>query len=368
MPCEAGSNVALYEVRMNNMATNRAIECVRIFKHTLSEEDLALKNKVDAPPALDRIVGSSAALWRVLADAAKVAPTDSTVLIKGETGTGKELIARAIHEGSPRSSKAFVRVNCAAIPPSLIAAELFGHEKGAFTGADQRRTGRFELADGGTIFLDEIGDVPAETQIALLRVLQEQEFERVGGTRPVSVDVRVIAATNRDLFSDMHTGTFRSDLYYRLDVFPIRVPALRERAEDIPLLVRYFIAGCARKVGKRITTIEPHALERLQRYRWPGNIRELQNVIERAVILSDDETLSFEEMWLQETPQPSFHQVAIVDSIEGRERQRIEAALAECAGRVYGPRGAASKLGMPRSTLESRIKSLRINRYRFKMG
>jgi formate hydrogenlyase transcriptional activator len=304
----------------------------------------------------------------VLADAAKVAPTDSTVLIKGETGTGKELIARAIHEGSPRSSKAFVRVNCAAIPPSLIAAELFGHEKGAFTGADQRRTGRFELADGGTIFLDEIGDVPAETQIALLRVLQEQEFERVGGTRPVSVDVRVIAATNRDLFSDMHAGNFRSDLYYRLDVFPIRVPALRERAEDIPLLVHYFIAGCARKVGKRITTIERHVLERLQRYRWPGNIRELQNVIERAVILSDDETLSFEEMWLQETPQTSFHQVAIVDSIEGRERQRIEAALAECAGRVYGPRGAASKLGMPRSTLESRIKSLRINRYRFKMG
>jgi formate hydrogenlyase transcriptional activator len=351
---------------MNDMATNRAIECVKLFKHRLSEEDLALKNKVDAPPALDRIVGSSAALWRVLADAAKVAPTDSTVLIKGETGTGKELIARAIHEGSPRSSKAFVRVNCAAIPPSLIAAELFGHEKGAFTGADQRRTGRFELADGGTIFLDEIGDVPAETQIALLRVLQEQEFERVGGTRPVSVDVRVIAATNRDLFSDMHAGNFRSDLYYRLDVFPIRVPALRERAEDIPLLVHYFIAGCARKVGKRITTIEPHALERLQRYRWPGNIRELQNVIERAVILSDDETLSFEEMWLQETPQPSFHQVAIVDSIEGRERQRIEAALAECAGRVYGPRGAASKLGMPRSTLESRIKSLRINRYRFK--
>ncbi|HEY0335732.1 MAG TPA: sigma 54-interacting transcriptional regulator, partial [Burkholderiales bacterium] len=311
---------------MNDMATNRVVESIKLFKQRLSEEELEFKTTVDAPPVLDQIVGSSAALWRTLAHAAKVAPTDSTVLIIGETGTGKELIARAIHEGSPRSGKTFVRVNCAAIPPSLIAAELFGHEKGAFTGAGQRRTGRFELADGGTIFLDEIGDVPAETQIALLRVLQEHEFERVGGTRAVAVDVRVIAATNRDLFSDMHSGRFRSDLYYRLDVFPIRVPALRERLEDIPLLVDYFITSCARKVGKRMRKIESHALERLQRYRWPGNIRELQNVIERAVILSDDDTLSFEEMWLQETARSSVDRVAIVDSIEAPERQRIEAA------------------------------------------
>jgi formate hydrogenlyase transcriptional activator len=353
---------------MNELATQRAIESIKLFKEVLSQEELMLKDKVDAPLALEQIVGSSAALRRVLMHVAKVAPTDSTVLIKGETGTGKELIARAIHEASCRSGKSFVRVNCAAIPPSLIAAELFGHEKGAFTGAGQRRVGRFELADGGTIFLDEIGDVPAETQIALLRVLQEHEFERVGGTRPIVVDVRVIAATNRDLKSDMHSGRFRSDLFYRLDVFPIQVPALRERVEDIPLLVDCFIARHARKAGKRITNVQQYAVERLQRYQWPGNIRELQNVIERAVILSDDETLSFDAMWLHQTSELSFHQVAVVDSTADCERQRIESALAECKGRVYGPRGAASKLGMPRSTLETKIRALRINRYRFKLG
>ncbi|MEA3155505.1 MAG: formate hydrogenlyase transcriptional activator [Betaproteobacteria bacterium] len=353
---------------MNAVVTQRVIESIKLFKD-VSEEDLAFRENVDMPSAMEQIVGSSAALRRVLLHVAKVAPTDSTVLIKGETGTGKELIARAIHEGSCRSGKSFVRVNCAALPPSLIAAELFGHEKGAFTGAGQRRLGRFELADGGTIFLDEIGDIPAETQIALLRVLQEREFERVGGTRPISVDVRVIVATNRDLTADMHSGRFRSDLFYRLDVFPIQVPALRERAEDIPLLVDSFIARHARKAGKKITNVQHYALERLQRYRWPGNIRELQNVIERAVILSDDETLSFDDVGLQHpTHDPSFHPVAVIDSIEGRERQRIESALAECKGRVSGPRGAASRLGMPRSTMEAKLRSLRINRYRFKLG
>jgi formate hydrogenlyase transcriptional activator len=354
---------------MDNVATQRVIESVKLFKDALSQEDLVPKYGVDVQPAVDQIVGSSTALRRVLVHVAKVAPTDSTVLIKGETGTGKELIARAIHEGSCRAGRAFVRVNCAAIPPSLIATELFGHEKGAFTGAGQRRVGRFEQADGGTIFLDEIGDVPAETQIALLRVLQEHEFERVGGTRPIAVNVRVIAATNRDLYADMRSGSFRSDLFYRLDVFPIQVPALRERAQDIPSLVDCFIARHAEKAGKKITGIQPYALERLQRYRWPGNIRELQNVIERAVILSDDETLSLDEIGLHpETPDPSFHPVAVMDSIEDRERQRIESALAECRGRVSGPRGAASSLGMPRSTMEAKLRSLRINRYRFKAG
>jgi transcriptional regulator with GAF, ATPase, and Fis domain len=266
-------------------------------------------------------------------------------------------------------------VNCAAIPPSLIAAELFGHEKGAFTGAGQRRLGRFELADGGTIFLDEVGDMPAETQITFLRVLQEREFERVGGTRPIPVDVRVIAATNRDLISDVHSGSFRADLFYRLDVFPIELPPLRERAEDIPALVDYFMTRSASKAGKRITTIQPHAMELLRQYRWPGNIRELQNVIERAVILTDDETLSFEDVPLHQptrapslTPAPSFYPLAVIDSAEARERHRIESALAECKGQVAGPRGAASKLGMPRSTLEVKLRRLSINRYRFKLG
>ena len=284
---------------MTDVATQRAIETIRLFKEVLSKEDPALDDKADASSAADRIVGSSAVLRRVLMHVARVAPTDSTVLIKGETGTGKELIARAIHEASRRSRKPFVRVNCAAIPPSLIAAELFGHEKGAFTGASQRRVRRFELADRGTIFLDEIGDMPPETQIALLRVLQEREFERIGGTRTISVDVRVIAATNRDLTSDISSSSFRSDLFYRLDVFPIQVPALRERAEDIPVLVDHFVARHAGKAGKKITNIPQYTLEQLQRYGWPGNIRELQNIIERAVILSDDETLSFEEIWLR---------------------------------------------------------------------
>jgi transcriptional regulator with GAF, ATPase, and Fis domain len=303
----------------------------------------------------------------VLARIAKVAPTDSTVLITGETGTGKELIARAIHKRSPRSSRAFVNVNCAATPPSLIASELFGHEKGAFTGALQRRLGRFELAEGGTIFLDEIGELPAETQIALLRVLQEREFERVGGTHTIRADVRVIAATNRDLNAAMAAGTFRRDLYYRLNVFPIESPPLRERQDDIFLLVEYFIDRYASKAGKKIRGVTKKTLELLQAYPWPGNIRELQNVIERSVILCETENFSIDESWLsRETPPTQPASQPLSDQLVIHEKDMIEAALAEASGRVSGPSGAAAKLGLPPSTLESKIRSLKIRKHRFK--
>jgi formate hydrogenlyase transcriptional activator len=297
----------------------------------------------------------------------KVAATDSTVLILGETGTGKELIARAIHKRSPRSSRAFIRVNCAAIPSELIASELFGHEKGAFTGALERRIGRFEAADGGTLFLDEIGDLPPETQVTLLRVLQEREFERIGSTKPIQVDVRVLAATNRDLAADVEDGGFRRDLYYRLNVFPVNVPPLRERIEDIPLLAEYLLERYAKKAGKKITTIDRLTLEMLQNYDWPGNVRELQNVIERAVILCETPVLYVDETWLRrEAPsragQPSPFNAALNTS----ERELIERALSECAGRVGGIKGAAVKLGLPRQTLESKIKNLKINKFRFK--
>jgi len=315
----------------------------------------------------EEIVGSSEALRQVLAQVSKVAPTDSTVLILGETGTGKELIARAIHKRSKRSARAFIRVNCAAIPSSLIASELFGHEKGAFTGALQRRLGRFELADGGTIFLDEIGDLPADTQNALLRVLQEREFERVGGTQTIRVNVRVIAATNRDLKAAMTTGTFRSDLFYRLNVFPVEIPPLRERREDITLLVEYFVDRYASKAGKKMRSINKKSLELLQSYPWPGNIRELQNVIERSVIVCETENLVVDENWLAREfvkTQPPGRPLS--EELVARERERIEAVLAEARGRVSGPSGAAAKLGMPRSTLDSKIRSLKINKHRFK--
>jgi formate hydrogenlyase transcriptional activator len=289
------------------------------------------------------------------------------VLVLGETGTGKELIARAIHKRSKRSSRLLIRVNCAATPASLIASELFGHEKGAFTGALQRRLGRFELADGGTIFLDEIGDLPAETQIALLRVLQEREIERVGGSQSISVDVRVLAATNRDLKAAMAAGTFRQDLFYRLNVFPIQVPSLRERVDDIPLLVTYMVERYAKKAGKKIRNIQKETLKLFQAYDWPGNIRELQNVIERAVVLCDSETFSVDETWLK----PEGHRLSGsvvpfgVTRVE-REKEIIEAALADCGGQVSGPTGAAAKLGLPRQTLESKITALGINKNRFK--
>jgi transcriptional regulator with GAF, ATPase, and Fis domain len=304
----------------------------------------------------------------VLSRVSKVAPTDSTVLITGETGTGKELIARAIHKRSPRSARAFVSVNCAAIPRDLIASELFGHEKGAFTGAAQRHLGRFELAEGGTIFLDEIGELPAETQIALLRVLQEREFERVGGTGSIRSDVRVIAATNRDLQAAIAAGTFRSDLFYRLNVFPIDIPPLRKRREDIPLLVEYFINRYARKAGKSIRRVNKKSLDLLQSYPWPGNIRELQNVIERSVIVCETETFSVDESWLSRQPLATESKSPrdLSQQLAAQEKEMIEVALRESQGRVYGPSGAAAKLGIARSTLESKIRLLKINKNRFK--
>jgi formate hydrogenlyase transcriptional activator len=326
-------------------------------------ENLALREDIDRTSMFEEIVGSSPGLQRVLAQAAKVAKTDATVLILGETGTGKELVARAIHRRSGRSTRAFIRVNCAAIPQSLIASELFGHEKGAFTGALQRRLGRFEAADGGTIFLDEVGDLPPETQIALLRVLQEREIERVGSSHPIAVDVRVLAATNRDLDAAVESGTFRQDLYFRLNVFPIRIPPLRERVDDIHVLVEYLVERYARSAGKSIRHIKKQTLDLLQGYDWPGNVRELQNVIERAVVLCDGEAFVIDESWLKAgPPQQSKRTGRQVTTLAQGQKAMIEAALAETHGRVSGPRGAAAKLGVPRQTLESKIKALQIDK------
>jgi PAS domain S-box-containing protein len=334
----------------------------------LRHENIALREELDKTSMFEEIVGSSNALQTVLSRVSKVAPTYSSVLITGETGTGKELVARAIHRRSKRSSRAFVSVNCAATPRDLIASELFGHEKGAFTGATQQRLGRFELAGGGTIFLDEVGELPPETQIALLRVLQEHEFERVGGTRSIQTDVRVIAATNRDLLAAIAAGTFRSDLFYRLNVFPIEIPSLRERREDIPLLVEYLIDRYVRKSGKSIRTIDKKTLDLLQSYPWPGNIRELQNVIERSVILCETENFSVDESWLSRQPLATEPKSPpdLSQKLATQEKELIEAALRETGGRVFGPLGAAAKLGMARSTLESKIRSLKINKNRFK--
>jgi len=332
-------------------------------------ENLALREEIDRSSMFEEIVGSSAGLRRVLAQVSKVAATESTVLVLGETGTGKELIARAIHKRSSRASEAFIRVNCAAIPPSLVTSELFGHEKGAFTGAVQRRLGRFEAANGGTIFLDEIGDLPIETQLALLRVLQEREVERVGSNRPISVDVRVVAATNHDLEKALAGGSFRQDLFYRLNVFPIEIPPLRERKDDIPLLVQYVIERYAKKAGKRIRDISKRTLELFTAYEWPGNVRELQNVVERAVILCEGETFVVDESWLRHKATavrgPTVS-VSLARTLAAREREIIEAALAASRGRVSGPSGAAAKLGIPRQTLESKIRALRIHKHRFK--
>jgi len=316
---------------------------------------------------MDAIVGQSPALRTVLQQVSLVAPTDATVLILGETGTGKELIARAIHAQSRRAGKPFIRVNCAAIPASLIASELFGHEKGAFTGALQRRAGRFEAADGGTIFLDEIGELPMETQVTLLRVLQEREFERIGSSHPVSVDVRVIAATNRDLRAAVSAGTFRQDMFYRLNVFPIQLPPLRDRAGDVAVLVEHLAARFAAKIGKRAPRIPARTLEQLEAYAWPGNIRELQNVVERAVILSGGETLTVDEAWFRHDAAPNAGAVARLSAtLAEREREMIEAALADSRGRISGPMGAAVKLGIPRQTLDSKIASLQISKRQFK--
>ena len=362
-----GSGIDIQEQHEATEALLKAFHEIQVLKDQLHKENLVLKDQVGQASVFEDIIGSSAALRRVLELVAKVAPTDSTVLITGETGTGKELVARAIHKRSNRAEQAFVSVNCAAIPPSLVASELFGSEKGAFTGAIDRRLGRFELADRGTIFLDEIGDLPPETQIALLRVLQERTFERVGGGPSIPVDVRVLAATNRDLQADVDAGTFRQDLFYRLNVFPIHVPPLRDRAGDIPLLVEHFVKQYAKKAGKKIRNIKRRTLELLQSYDWPGNIRELQNVIERAVILCDGDTLTVDEKWLQhESPMLSRAPRGLARLDENQEREMIESALTETRGQVAGPTGAAAKLGIPRSTLESRIRKLGIDKQQFK--
>jgi transcriptional regulator with GAF, ATPase, and Fis domain len=366
-----GTTMDVTEQHLARTALNEAFEKIKKLKDELYQENLALKEEIDQAFMFEEIVGSSEVLRRVLVQLAKVAQTESTVLILGETGTGKELIARAIHKRSNRSTRAFIRVNCAAIPPSLIASELFGHEKGAFTGALQRRVGRFESADGGTIFLDEVGELPAETQVALLRVLQEREFERVGGSQSISVDVRVLAATNCDLGAAVDDGTFRQDLFYRLNVFPITVPPLRDRLDDIPLLVEYLIERYAKKAGKNITNITKRTMEIFQAYDWPGNVRELQNVVERAIVLCEGKTFSVDERWLKrEVPQTQRHSKLVEQGLgrldTDQEKKIIETALAESNGRIAGPGGAAEKLGVPRSTLESKIRALRINKHVFK--
>jgi transcriptional regulator with GAF, ATPase, and Fis domain len=342
---------------------------IQALKDRLPTESIVLREEIDKTSMFEEIVGASPPLRTVLSHVSKVAPTDSTVLITGETGTGKELIARAIHKRSPRAARAFVAVNCAAIPSSLIASELFGHERGAFTGALQRRQGRFELADGGTIFLDEVGELPPETQIMLLRVLQEREFERVGGSGPVRVNVRVIAATNRDLHAAVADGTFRADLFYRLNVFPLDVPLLRDRRSDVPLLVEYFTHRYAQRLGKRIRRVTTATSTLLQSYDWPGNIRELQNLIERAVILCDSDTLSIDPRWLAgRSLGPAPVASLSTGTLATHEKDAIEAALTHSKGRVAGPFGAAGRLGVPASTLESKIKTLQIDKRCFKSG
>ena len=331
----------------------------------LQQENIALREEIEKNSMFEEIVGTSTALTAMLSRVSKVAATDSTVLITGETGTGKELIARAIHRRSPRSLKAFVAVNCAAIPRELVLSELFGHEKGAFTGATQRRLGRFELAEGGTIFLDEVGELSSDTQVALLRVLQEREFERIGGRETIRADVRVITATNRDLVRAVTDGSFRLDLFYRLNVFPVEMPPLRERREDIPQMVKYFVERYAQNAGKAFKRINARTLDHLQSYPWPGNVRELQNVIERSVVVCDSDEFKIDDSWL--TAGPSVESpIALTSTLASHEKAIIEEALHACGGRVFGPTGAATRLGIPRSTLESKIRALKIDKSRFR--
>ena len=358
-----GTAIDITERKRAEDDLRRAFEDIKALRDELQKENIVLREELGKTSMFEEVIGTSSVLQRVLARAAKVAPTDSTVLIMGETGTGKELIARAIHKRSKRSERPFISVNCAAVPSSLIMSELFGHEKGAFTGALQRRLGRFELAEGGTLFLDEVGDLPLETQIALLRVLQEREFERVGGTEVLRADVRVISATNRDLQVAIADGAFRSDLYYRLNVFPIKLPPLRERKEDVPLLVNYFVDRYAKRAGKKIKHIQRKTLEALEEYSWPGNVRELQNVIERSLIIGETTEFSIDKSWVANEPQSSG--AAPADQ-KTNERKRIEAALAQSNGKVSGTHGAAAILGIPASTLESKIRTLRINKHAYK--
>lgn len=347
------------------LANALAFQEIATLRARLEDENLALKEEIDAAAAVGGIIGASAALAAVMDRVSRVAATESTVLISGETGTGKELIARAIHSGSPRAQRALIKVNCAALPEGLVASELFGHERGAFTGALQRRRGRFELAAGGTIFLDEVGELPAAVQVALLRVLQEGEFERVGGSETLRTNGRVIAASNRNLEEAVREGRFRRDLFFRLNVFPIRLPPLRERSEDIPLLVDYYTRHYARRVGKPVSSVAPGAMEILERYTWPGNVRELQNVVERAVILAQGHALQARDFELPSL-QPERGAGPFLGDPRDQERQRIEAALAASGGRVSGPYGAAKELGIAPSTLESRIQRLGIDKLTFR--
>jgi len=362
-----GTAMDVTEQHQASAALETAFAEIKTLQDQLYKENIALREEIVRTSMFEEIVGESPALQTVLARVTKVAPTDSSVLVTGETGTGKELIARAIHNRSQRAARAFVSVNCAAIPTTLISSELFGHEKGAFTGATQRRLGRFELAEGGTIFLDEVGELPPETQIALLRVLQEREFERIGGNKVIRANVRVIAATNRDLQQLIEEGAFRDDLYYRLNVFPIEMPALRQRREDIPLLVEYFIDRYSTKTGRKIRGIERSTLDRLISYAWPGNIRELQNVIERSLVLCEGETFTVDESWLSVScGEPDRTPRMLLRIPPAEEKKTIEAALAEAQGRVSGPTGAAVRLGIPATTLDSKIRTLGINKHRFK--
>jgi transcriptional regulator with GAF, ATPase, and Fis domain len=358
-----GTAVDVTEHYEATVALEKAMEEMKALNEQLCDKSVALHKEVDRCSIFEEIVGKSPALQSVLTHVVKVAPTGSTVLITGETGTGKELIARAIHKRSPRSKRAFVSVNCASIPSSLVASELFGREKGAFTGALQQRHGRFELAHGGTIFLDEVGELPAETQVTLLRVLQERQFERVGGNRLITADVRVIAATNRDLASAIAAGTFRSDLFYRLNVFPIQVPPLRNRRDDIPMLVEHFVRRFFEKMGKHVRRIDKKTLDLCQRYDWPGNIRELQNVVERSVILSDSDIFSIEESWLllEKESGPECSRT-LREALWDQEKKIIEAALVASRGKIAGQNGAAVRLGIPPSTLDSKIKQFKIKK------
>jgi len=366
----SGAIVRWYGTDVDIEDRKRAEELIRANEQRLQDENVVLKEQIDQVFMFDEIVGSSPALKALLSNVVKVAPTDATVIITGETGTGKELVARAIHKNSQRKNHAFVSVNCAAIPSSLIESELFGHEKGAFTGAVQRHRGRFELAQGGTIFLDEVGELLPNTQTALLRVLQEREFERVGGSQLINVDVRVIAATNRDLPAAVSAGIFRSDLYYRLNVIPIEIPPLRERKADIQSLVRYFTERCARKAGKKVPEIDKKSMDLLLNYSWPGNVRELQNLIERAVILHDPTTAYIQPSWLSSfsTQSTANSQSNGLKKSAQEQKAVIQSALRESGGQVSGPHGAAARLGIPRSTLESKIKALGIDKYRYTNG
>jgi len=367
-----GASIDVTEHHCARAELKKAFEEIKRLKDHLHDENVVLKEQIDQAFMFEEIVGTSSVLQGVLSRLMKVAPTDSSVLVSGETGTGKELVARAIHKRSRRSQRAFVSVNCAALAPSLISSELFGHEKGAFTGAIQRRLGRFELANGGTIFLDEIGELSLDTQVALLRVLQEREFERVGGTQPVKIDVRVIAATNRDLEAAVADGTFRADLYYRLNVFPIQVPPLRERQDDVLMLLEYFVHRFAQKMGKQFGEIDKRTVELFRSYPWPGNIRELQNVVERSVIVSSDGEFRVDPAWLSRDSHrvslPQQPEPVDADEDASRERQIIEDALAGSRGRVSGPNGAAARLRVPPSTLERRIEKLRIRKIHFKLN